>query len=287
MLKVGIIGVDTSHAIAFTQLLNDSKQVQGATVVSAYPGGSPDFPLSINRVPKNQEKLSKEFGVEIRDSIQEVAEEADAILLESSDGRVHLEQFRQLVNYRKPVFIDKPLALSVPEAKEIYQLAETYQVPIMSCSTLRYSDCIHKVKESDEELMGLDVFGPLEFQETQDGYFWYGIHLVEMMVSVMGTNVKSVSVQKTDEHEIVIFQYDDGRIGSIRANKRGSYEFGATGHFLDYSQFVTTKDDTNPFYANLLNEVVSFFYAKQTPIAPSETLQVIALIETINQAREG
>lgn len=95
-LKVGIIGLDTSHVVAFTGLLNDKNHeyhIPGGKVLVAYPGGSPDFELSIGRVKGFTEELQTKYGVEIVDSVEAVAEASDAILLESVDGRVHLEQF--------------------------------------------------------------------------------------------------------------------------------------------------------------------------------------------------
>ncbi|WP_202916168.1 hypothetical protein [Paenibacillus mesophilus] len=87
--------MDTSHVSAFTQLLNDSTHtyhVSGGKVVVAYPGGSPDFELSISRVQGYTDKLRDEHGGQIVDSVEAVTELSDAILLESVDGRVHLER---------------------------------------------------------------------------------------------------------------------------------------------------------------------------------------------------
>ena len=44
-IRVGIIGLDTSHVVAFTKVLNGAKaqgDLAGVRVVAAYPGGSPD-----------------------------------------------------------------------------------------------------------------------------------------------------------------------------------------------------------------------------------------------------
>src|SRR5690554_4706448 len=98
MIKLGMVGLDTSHVSAFTKLLHsqeDVNHVAGAKVVVAFPGGSPDFPLSINRVEQFTNELRDTYGVRIVDSIEAVAEASDAILLESVDGRVHREQLEK------------------------------------------------------------------------------------------------------------------------------------------------------------------------------------------------
>src|SRR5690606_19431719 len=96
-IKIGMIGLDTSHVIAFTKLLNDSKHdhyVPGGEVVIAFPGGSDDMEFSYSRVKGFTSEMRDDFGIKIVQTPEEVAEVCDAILLESVDGRVHLEQFR-------------------------------------------------------------------------------------------------------------------------------------------------------------------------------------------------
>src|SRR5262245_55392697 len=92
-LKVGIIGCDTSHVIAFTTLLNAPTSSYGVRVVAAFPGGSPDLAASRDRLDGFVNQLGG-MGVAIVDSIADLVAASDAILLESVDGRVHLAQFR-------------------------------------------------------------------------------------------------------------------------------------------------------------------------------------------------
>src|SRR4051812_14247195 len=109
-LKVGIIGLDTSHAIAFTKELNDpqvKEDLAHCRVVAAYPKGSPDIESSISRVPGYIEEVKKS-GVEIVDSIDELLKRVDCVLLETNDGRPHLEQVLPVFKAGKPCFIDKP-----------------------------------------------------------------------------------------------------------------------------------------------------------------------------------
>src|SRR5687767_3549606 len=93
-VRIGIIGCDTSHVPAFTKLFNDPKaegDLAGFKVVAAFPGGSPDLKKeSMDRVPGFVEQL-RAGGVEIVDSIPKLLEKVDVVLLESVDGRPHLE----------------------------------------------------------------------------------------------------------------------------------------------------------------------------------------------------
>src|SRR5690606_5933337 len=125
-LKIGMAGLDTSHVGAFANLLHDSSNehhVPGGRITVAFPGGSPDCPLSIDRVEKFTTDLRENHQVEIVDSLAAMQGKCDAIMLESVDGRVHAAQFREVASWGIPVFIDKPLATTVADAREIAKIA--------------------------------------------------------------------------------------------------------------------------------------------------------------------
>jgi len=291
LLRIGMIGLDTSHAIAFTELLNNKANphhVPGGKVVVAYPGGSPDFELSYSRVEGFTNELREKYEVEIVESPEAVAERCDAILLESVDGRVHLELFKRIASYGKPVFIDKPLALNSKEAEEIFQLANERHIPILSSSSLRYSEGLTEVVSDSKHgaVIGMDCYGPLTLQETQPGLFWYGIHTVEMLFHTLGKGCVEVRAFSYDDHELVIGIWADGRIGTIRGNRKGNNQFGALVHRENGSHFVDVYAHEKPYYASLLERIMILFRTGKADIEQAETLQIIRFIEAANESRE-
>lgn len=107
--KIGIIGLDTSHAIVFTKYFNATHKSESFRIVAAYPHGSADIESSVSRIPKYTEEV-KSYGVEIVESIARLLQLVDVVLLETNDGRLHKEQAFQVIEARKPLFIDKPVA---------------------------------------------------------------------------------------------------------------------------------------------------------------------------------
>ncbi|WP_312876135.1 Gfo/Idh/MocA family oxidoreductase [Paenibacillus alginolyticus] len=173
-IRIGMIGLDSSHAPTFTQLLNDKNHayyVPGGEVTVTFPGGSDDFDMSYSRVEGFTVQVRDKYGVKIVDSPEEVAEACDAILMVSVDARVHLEQFRRIAAYRKPIFIDKPMALSSSDAKAIVELAQLHHIPMMSYSSLRYAEALTEALLTSESgsIIGMDCYGPLALQPTQPG----------------------------------------------------------------------------------------------------------------------
>src|SRR5690606_40278920 len=133
-VRVGMIGLDTSHSTAFTKILNDPEappELSGYKVVAAYPHGSKDIEISVKRIPQFTEEV-KGMGVEIVNSIDQLLKKVDVVLLETNDGRLHLEQAIPVINAGKPLFIDKPIAASLADARAIFKLAKEKNVPVCS-----------------------------------------------------------------------------------------------------------------------------------------------------------
>jgi len=168
-LKVGIIGLDTSHVVAFTSLLNNPEakpEFAGARVVAAFPAGSSDVEDSFKRIKGFTETLKDKHGVEIVDSIDALLPKVDVILLESVDGRPHLEQVKPILKAGKRVFIDKPVAGSLADAIQIYDLAKQYKVPVFSSSSLRFASDVVAAKNNEKmgDLLGCLTYGPCSLE---------------------------------------------------------------------------------------------------------------------------
>ncbi len=234
LIKVGIIGLDTSHCVAFATAMNDPKRkgdLAKVEVVAAFPGGSHDIPDSRNRVEGYTKELRK-LGRRDRPSIEALLPTVDVVLLESVDGRPHLEQVKPVFKAGKPVFIDKPVAGSLADAIEIFRLAREHNVPCFSSSSLRFSPGILKVKDDPKlgDVLGCDAYGPCSLEPHHPDLFWYGIHGVETLFTIMGTGCQSVARTQTPDAELVVGVWKDGRIGTFRGIRAGKSDYG--GHRL-------------------------------------------------------
>ncbi|HMO86751.1 MAG TPA: Gfo/Idh/MocA family oxidoreductase, partial [Lacipirellulaceae bacterium] len=186
--RVGIIGCDTSHVVAFTDLINapDADDARaGFRVTAAFPGGSDDLPDSYERVAGYVDELRKR-DVEIIESIDELVDRVDAILLESVDGRPHLAQFRAAAR-GKPVFIDKPLAASLADALAIFAIADATNTPCFSASGVRFTEQTTSLATDPAlgPLLGAETASPYKTEPHHPDWFWYGIHAVEPLVALL------------------------------------------------------------------------------------------------------
>lgn len=286
-IRVGIIGTDTSHVPAFTAMLNsapDAKDhVPGARVVAAYKGGSPDIESSISRVDQYAAEVHDKWGVEIVPDIPTLLSKVDAVLVESVDGRVHLDQARLVIAAHKPLFIDKPLAATLADAREIARLAKDAGVPWFSSSSLRFGEIGTTGKFADTQ--GVMAFGPgpLEPHHPLD-LAWYAIHPIEILYTLMGPGCETVSRTATENADVIVGKWKDGRIGTVRAIRPYS-DYGAV--VFRAKNIVEIKPQTAGSYRPLVLEIVKFFQTKVPPVPNEETLEIFAFMDAAQRSKES
>jgi predicted dehydrogenase len=285
-LRAGIIGLDTSHVVAFTQLLNAENPrptVAGVRVVAAYPGGSQDIPSSRDRVAGYARELREKYKVAIVDSIDELLTRVDVVLLESVDGRPHLDQARPVFRAHKPVFIDKPVAGSLADAIAIYDLARETKTPCFSSSSLRFSPGIAPLAHDPKlgEIVGCGTFGPCELEPHHPDLFWYGVHGVESLYTIMGTGCETVARTHTEGTDLVVGVWKGGRIGTFRGNRKAPYKFGGTVYG---TKAIAPLGDYGG-YEPLVVEIVQFFKTGKPPVSAEETIEVFAFMEAADESK--
>lgn len=282
--RVGIIGLDTSHSVAFTTALNASDPVpelNGYRVTAAYPKGSNDIESSTKRIAGYTEEV-KNLGVEIVNSIEDLLKKTDVILLETNDGRPHLEQAMLVLKAGKPMFIDKPVAASLKDTIAIYNAAKKYKVPTFSSSSLRYMESVQDVvKGKIGAVLGADTFSPATLEKTHPDLFWYGIHGVEILFTVMGVGCKEVVRINTRDTDIVVGTWKDGRVGSFRGTRTGKHDYGGTVYGENGNLSL------GPFkgYDSLLVQIIHFFKTGKPPVTPEETLEIYAFMEAADESK--
>ncbi len=293
VLKIGLIGADTSHAPGLAQDFNDETYehyIPGARLTSFFPGGSPDMELSMSRVEGFTAKIRDTFGAAVRGSIEEVVAENDAILLTSVDGRAHLEQFRKIAPSGKPVFMDKPFAVTSSDARAIAELARQHKVPLMSCSSLRYAPGLVQFlnsRDSGDAVFGADAHGPGPLQETQPGVFWYGIHSAEILYTILGPGCTKVWTVSNEDQDFVTGEWADGRIGTMRCNRKGSKGFGAVLHSPKATRYVDISGHPRPMMPSLAQKIIEMFRTRVSPVPVEETVEIIRFLEAANESRDS
>jgi predicted dehydrogenase len=283
--RIGMIGLDTSHCVAFTKEFNATSpdpKLGGYKVVAAYPKGSSEIESSYSRIPKYTEEM-KTLGVKIVDSIEALLEMVDVVLLETNDGRLHLEQALPVLKAGKTMFIDKPMTASLSDAIIIFEKAKQYSAPVFSSSSLRYLKNAQLAAHGEiGKIVGASTFSPCKLEPTHPDLFWYGIHGVETLYTVMGTGCKKVSRIHSADTDVVVGTWEDDRIGTFRGTRSGKSAYGGTAFGENGILELGPYDGYKP----LLLEIARFFQTGKSPIQPEETLEILAFMEAADESKQ-
>lgn len=280
-LRVGIVGCDTSHATAFAETWNNPQakgHVAGFKVVAAFRGGSADIPQSVKLQADVVPKLKEKYGVTFYDSIEELCKNVDVVCLESLDGRPKLEQIKPVLTAGKPVFVDKPFGASLKDAKEIFRLANEARVPIFTSSSLRFAKNTLMVRGGAIGVVTNGAtFGPCETDPHHPEMYWYGIHGIEALFTVMGTGCETVRRGTNAVGKIeVTGKWSGGRIGVFTEDK--DFRGNASG---SKGEMPVGKWDG---YVPLVEAISQFFRTGIPPVTAEETLEIYAFMDAVEES---
>ena len=282
VIRIGMIGLDTSHVVAFTETINNPKakgHVPGAKVIAAFKGGSPDIESSASRVDGYTKTLQDKYGVVIYDTIEELCTKVEAVMIESVDGRPHLEQARKVIAAGKILYLDKPMAGSLKDVLEIFRLAEEAKVPVFSSSSLRYGKATQAVRNGAiGKVLSAQTSSPAKIEEHHPDLFWYGVHGCEALFTVMGRGCESVLRSATEEGKIVV-------TGIWKGNRTGIFVEGKGYSGIAQGEKGEAKVGSFDGYQPLVAEVIKFFKTRKPPVSAEETIELFAFMEAADESK--
>lgn len=283
-VRIGIIGCDTSHAVAFAKSFNKDAPtpgLEGFRIVAALPEASPDIENNQKRMPGFVEELKK-LGVEIVGDMDALLAKSDVVMVESNDGRPHLRQAMPAIKAGKKVFIDKPLAASLADGIAVFDLAARHNAPVFSASSLRYMDSAQAVAAgSAGKVFGAEAFSPCALEKTHPDLYWYGIHGVETLFTVMGPGCQSVTRTTTADADLVVGVWEGGRIGTYRGIRGGKQDYGGTV----FGEKAIVSLGPYKGYEPLLLRIAEFFRTGVPPVSREATLEILAFMDAADESK--
>lgn len=284
MKNIILIGTDSSHALAFTRLLNTSKELDWS-VVGVVRYASSQIPISINRESDIIQKFEEECHLPIYNQITDVPlEDVDAFMIVNVNADDHLEWFNKLVVYGKPIFVDKPLSYKKSEIDSFYQLASQKQITLNSSSSLRYVPFVKRCRHYllTKEKAHVVIKAPLLLEKNIPSFYWYGIHAVEILCEIFN-----------GEKTILSFEIDNDRVKIDGTSQVYSFKLEMPiNQYCDFSVEIHTSDETvsfhplpedKPLYYYLLKNVLAEFDLSNSTTDYERTREVIALTDKFNK----
>ena len=288
-IRIGVIGLDTSHVTVFARFFNrDNSQhpeLQNLRVTAAFPAGNPEFPLSRDRV-EGFTKEVREMGVEIVPSLKALLPLVDAVLLESVDGTQHLEQAIPIFEARKPLFIDKPLAASLQDVLTIAGLGKKHQVPWFTASSSRFTPGYPELRNNDQvgDILGCDAYSQSRAAIGHPDLFWYGVHGIDLLYSLMRTGCQTVTAVQTQFSEQVSGTWSNGRVGTYRAIREHTAKTGLGATVFGTKGIVHVNNYYD--YFPLVVAIATFFRTGQSPVPVDEMVEVFAFMAAAEESKQ-
>jgi len=277
-IKLGIVGLAV-HSAAFSTFLNakdKDSDLAGCYIEALYhPRGNPDVEFTPEQLSDFKNTVEK-AGVKIVSSMEALLERVDGVLIETNDGRPHLEQVLPALKAGKPVFVDKPVAENLRGVIDIYNAAAEYNVPVFSSSSLRYGARPQEINTTKKDkVLGANTFSPAPLEPSHTDLYWYGIHGVEMLYTVMGSGCQEVcQIGHSKKGHVVSGVWENDRIGVFRGIREGKTGYGGTAFMEDEIVELGTFEGYRP----LVVRIVEFFNAGVPPVPVEETIEIYAFM---------
>jgi len=197
MIRIGIVGAENTHSIAVAKTLNISKKVPGFRVVAIW--GETD---------KFAKKAAKDGAIPtIVKNPEEMIGQIDAVFIDHRHPKYHLPAAEAFLEARIPIFIDKPFCYRLSEGRDFLARCQRAKVPVTSFSALIMQRSFKSLKQSlqkTDKILTLITIGPCDPDSPYGGLFFYGIHQVEMIVDLLGTDVVSVNVSRSSKKKSAV-----------------------------------------------------------------------------------
>lgn len=276
MKRIGFIDyfIDEWHANNYPQWIRDSAAEKGLDVDVAYAWAETDKPDGMDT-----QAWCEKYNVERLDTIEELIEKSDYIIVLSPDNPEHHERLSKLALMSgKPVYIDKTFSPDFASGVRMFELSEKHNTPMFSSSALRFAEGFADYpdeKVNRENIEYVATLGP--------GYFDnYSVHQLEMIVSLMGTGANRLKSLSTENGRMLVIEYEGGKRASMLQLQ--DVPFQAAIQLKDGSGVLVNSFDQ--MFPRLIGAILDFFETGNIPVPKEETLEIMAIIEAGKSALE-
>lgn len=274
MFRVGIIGSENSHAMAFSKIFNQSGEYDDVRVVAIY-----------GEDEEASQKIHDECGVEMMKP-EEMLGKVDAIMVTSRNGKFHPGYVHPFIEAGIPAFIDKPIANCGKEAEEIIALAREKGVPVMGGSSTKMVKDTLELKAAAEaakaegKLIGGHVFAPVSLINEYGDFYFYSSHLAEIALTIFGFHPVAVQAAANKRGVAVVIEYEDYAVTFSYTN--GAYKYGAT--VLTTDSAVQKEIDISDCYQAEVAHFVHMLRTGEVPQCDHDIVFPVKLLNAIERA---
>lgn len=282
MFRIGILGSDNSHALAFSKLTNIKDENNGEYLY-------PDMRVtSIFGLDKEQtEKVAREGKIEyIADSPEDMMDRVDAVMVVFRHGDLHAKYALPFIEAGIPTWIDKPFTIKNTDAKQLIDAANKHNTLLTGGSTCKYAydvvmlkNTVDMIKQKGESFIGAVNF-PADLESEYGGIHFYGPHMAEMVMTIFGYDVKSVTTSVVNDSIVAVAKYDNFQV-TMNFTKAATKYYGV---IYSGEKTVVREIDISIIYRLGFDEFVKMLRTNKRPLELSKLLAPTVLLNAIDDS---
>ena len=279
-MNVGVIGLDSSHAIQFSRRINALNENAKTRCHVTHCWDAGPEPVAVRPDVKASQPTLQSLGIRLVGSLRDLLDQVHAVMVLNVDGRRHHELAMAAIDRGLPVFVDKPLTCLSSDAIALLECSQSRNARIYSASALRFSTPVPAVRlDAIGELLTLDAFGPVEERPEMPGLWYYGCHSFELVDSLWVGRARTsrVRAEATYDRYMIEMEYADGKSATIRLDRSGTGPFGAS--IRGDLGAVDITADLSVSYDALVLSIVRFFEGEPPTIPLRAIVENICTIE--------
>jgi predicted dehydrogenase len=283
VIRVGIIGLDTSHAIEFPRRmqapdLDPALHVEGLRAATCLRFVTPF--QNEEQLDGRQAELER-WGVRVTRKLEDALEGVDALMLEINDPAFHLDYFRRCAGLGKPIFLDKPLADTLAAGRRMAEIAREHGTRWWSSSSLRHVPAVREACAAVRKPSAAIVYGPLGKAPAGSSIVWYGVHAFEMLEAALGRGARSVLTRQDSLGAVAVVDYPDQRRAVVELTE-GSWIYG--GYLREREKAHHFVADLTRAYTEQLVAIREFFRGGPPPVAAEDALEVMGMLDAAERS---
>jgi predicted dehydrogenase len=274
-IRIGIIGAENTHTVAYGRLFNIGKRFPGVEVL--YVWGETDA-FAKNAMDKGR------IPYVVKDP-KEMMGKIDALIVDHRSGRYHLQAAKPFVEAGIPTFVDKPFCYRASEGKKFLEMARKHGTPVSSYSMFAQSKEIADIKKQVSEIEEINqvvMYGPVDVESKYDGIFYYGIHITQQMLNIFGDDIEKVRISRNGKNANATVAYRNGMIITLIFSHHhsgwGMWIETETGYHKMKS--YVWDDDPEKGY----QDMVEMFRSGKEPRSYQDMLNSVSLLEALERS---
>lgn len=287
MIKLAILGAENSHAWGFAPVLapkDGEKKFPDVELLGVYADlNEYESDIGLDYIKENS--TCKVFA----DHYNDFLEEADAVMVTARKGKDHFKYAKSYIEKGIPVWIDKPTTCDTDELVEMYEYAQKHGAILSGGSSLEYAAEVQRlaeaVRKSDKPVLGGHVTAPVDMENEYGGFWFYTQHLVQMITTVFGCDVKSVRAEKTPLGVNARYRYENFDVTAFFGTSYSVTVYLEEWN-VDATAFQLTADYFMPELVSFYNVIKSGKADKTRKEYMTPVFMLDATIRSYNEDRE-